>query len=137
MKRLLSLRFLPLILLLATTQLQAQQLLSPTTDDYGKWHNLGQVSMSDDGAWLVWSVTMQQNNDTLWVRSSSGGDAKPYAFASQASFSGDSKWLAMRIGVSYAEQEKLTEQKKTIEYALGLVRLSTGEMEKIKGITSF
>jgi len=137
MKRLLSLRFLPIILLLTTVQLHAQQLPAPTTADYGKWHNLGQVSMSDNGAWLAWSVTMQENNDTLWVRSSTGGEAKPYAFASQANFSGDSKWLAMRIGVSYAEQEKLTEQKKPVEYSLGLVRLSTMEMEKIKGITGF
>ncbi len=130
-------RALVIVLLLIAGTVQAQNKPAATPADYGKWHNLGQVVTSNDGQWLAWSVTMQENNDTLWVRKVSGGDPKGYAFASQAAFSGDNKWLAMRIGVSYAEQEKLTEQRKPVEFSLGLVNLTTMEMESIKGITGF
>lgn len=128
---------LALIFLFLSTSVQAQNKPSATTKDYATWHTLGQVQMSPDGQWMAWAVTMQENNDTLWVKNVQGGEAKAYAFASQASFSGDNRWLAMRIGVSYAEQEKLTEQKKPVDYALGLVNLATMEMTTVKGISGF
>jgi dipeptidyl aminopeptidase/acylaminoacyl peptidase len=117
--------------------LAAQSLPAATPKDYAQWHTMSPAVMSEDGNWIAWTLTMQENNDTLWVKHRLTGKSKSMAFASQPRFSGDHAWLAVRIGVSYAEQEKLTEQKKSVEYALGLVKLADLSMETIKNVTRF
>jgi len=134
-------RFLGIVLLCVglnpKPDLWAQSLPSATTKDYAQWHTMSPAVMSDDGNWIAWTLTMQENNDTLWVKHRLNGKSKSVAFGSQPSFSGDYAWLAVRIGVSYAEQEKLTEQKKSVEYAVGLIKLSDLTMETIKNVVRF
>jgi len=106
-------RFLGIVLLCVglnpKPDVKAQSLPSATTKDYAQWHTMSPAVMSDDGNWIAWTLTMQENNDTLWVKHRLNGKSKSVAFGSQPAFSGDHAWLAVRIGVSYAEQEKLTE----------------------------
>ena len=108
-----------------------------TPDDYGKWQTIGATSFSPNGEWILYQVNVQEDNDSIFVMNRRTNKIHRLPFASSPEFSGDSKWLAYRIGVGYKEQEKLTEQSKPIEYKMGILDLNNGKTETIKNINRF
>ena len=58
-------------------------------------------------------------------------------YASAPAFTGDSRWLGYSIGVSPAERDKLTKDKKPIRNALGIRTLATGATETVKDVSQF
>ena len=45
----------------------AQKKKHLTPDDYGKWQSLGTIDLSPNGEWVAYQVTVQEDNDTLYV----------------------------------------------------------------------
>src|SRR5687768_12209358 len=132
-------RFLPCLLLsvLFLTTLQAQQKKQLTADDYGKWQSLGATDISPNGEWIAYQVTVQEDNDSLYVLNRNTNKLYRLEFASTPEFSKDNKWIAYRIGLPYKEAEKLREQTKPIEFKMGLLDLATGKKETIQNINRF
>lgn len=121
-------------LLVITTQAQKKYL---TPDDYGKWQTLGATGLSPDGTWLYYQVNVQEDNDTLFVKNNASGKEYKLPFATAPEFSADNKWLVYRVGVSYKDAEKLSEQSKPVPYKLGILNLATGNKEVIPDISRF
>lgn len=107
----------------------AQQKKDLLPEDYGKWQNLSAVDIAENGDWVSYLISVQQDNDTLYVKNTKTNQSYKLEFASGAVFSKDNQWMAFRVGVSYKEGEKLREQNKPIEYKVGLLNLRTGKKQ--------
>jgi len=126
-----------LALVLTTTTLSAQQKKTLTTDDYGKWQAIGANDLSPNGEWIAYQITVQEDNDTLYVMNRNTNKIYKLEFASGPEFSKDNKWIVYRIGVPFKEAEKLRDQSKPIEYKMGLLNLETGKKETVQTISRF
>ncbi|HEX8331188.1 MAG TPA: hypothetical protein VF622_01130, partial [Segetibacter sp.] len=124
-------------ILLFTSTTYAQQKKNLTPDDYGKWQSLGATDLSPNGEWIAYSVTVQEDNDTLYVLNQATKKLYKLEFGSNSEFSKDNQWIAYRIGVPFKEAEKLAEQLKPVEYKMGLLNLTTGKKDIIKNISRF
>lgn len=122
---------------LCTTSTYGQPKKNLTADDYGRWQSLGSTDLSPNGEWIAYAVTVQEDNDTLFVFNRTTKKLYKLEFGSNFEFSNDNQWLAYRIGVPYKEAEKLTEQQKPVEYKMGLLNLTSGKKEIIKNISRF
>ena len=118
-----------------TTHAQQKKNLSP--DDYGKWQSIGTTDLSPNGEWVACQITVQEDNDTLYLLNRTTHTTYKLEFASAPEFSKDNQWVAYRVGVSFKEAEKLKEQTKPIEYKMGLLNLTTGKKEMIQNISRF
>ncbi len=124
-----------LCLIVAMPTMAQKQNLQP--EDFKLWHSLGGSSLSDDGNWNAYTISRQEDSDTVFVKHTSTDKMYSLPFANGGSFSADNQWYAYRIGVSYAESQKLEEQKKSIEYKLGLLNLNSGNIETINSLSRF
>ncbi len=105
--------------------------------DYAKWQSLGANSISDDGAWIAWNISLVDGDDTLYIKNPSTSKIYKYALCSSLSFSNNSKWAAFRVGFSDDEVEKMNELKKPVRYKTRLLELSTGKERIFDNISSF
>lgn len=105
--------------------------------DYDQWQYLNRTSISPDGNWISYQISVVDGNDTLFLKSTRDTLHYAFAFGRNLDFSRDSKWAAVKIGYSEKEQEKMKEKKKTIHYKMKLVNLSSGDVEDFKDIRSF
>ena len=62
---------------------------------------------------------------------------KTIAFGAQPAFSADSRWAAVAIGVSEAQQEKMRKEKKPVHRKLALLNLATGDLATIDSVESY
>ncbi|HVG13320.1 MAG TPA: prolyl oligopeptidase family serine peptidase [Chitinophagaceae bacterium] len=115
----------------------AQSKKNLTPEDYRKWQTLGVTDLSPNGEWVAHQVTVQEDNDTLYVTNRNHNKVYKLEFASAPEFSRDNKWIAYRIGIPFKEAEKLRETSKPIEYKMGLLNLITGKKEEVKNINRF
>ena len=120
---------------------QAAPLAPPTPADFGQWERLTAAGerggLSPDGRWLAYGITRTNGENDLRVTSIADGGTKTIAFGAQPVFSADSRWLAVSVGYSEAQQDKMRKDKKPIRRKLALVNLSSGEMATIDGVESF
>jgi dipeptidyl aminopeptidase/acylaminoacyl peptidase len=131
-------RLLKLVyLLLFTCSLQAQTKKTLTSDDYGKWQSIGATELSPNGEWLAYQITVQEDNDTLYVTNRVTQKKYKLEFGSLPEFSKDNKWLVYRIGLPFKEADKLRDQGKPIEYKMGLLDLATGKKEIVQNVARF
>jgi dipeptidyl aminopeptidase/acylaminoacyl peptidase len=105
--------------------------------DYDQWQYLNQTKISPDGKWISYSISVVDGNDTLFLKSMKDTTHYEFAFGGNLNFSRDSKWAAVRIGVSEKEKEKMKEKKKPVHYKMKLVNLSSGDVEDFKDIRSY
>lgn len=124
-------------ILFFTSATQAQQKRYLTADDYGKWQSIGVTDLSPNGEWIAYQITVQEDNDTLFVLNRVTNKLYKLEFASSFEFSKDNQWIAYRIGLPFKEAEKLRDQSKPIEYKMGLLNLVTGKKEVVQNITRF
>lgn len=118
------------------TPLRAQKKnLSP--DDYVKWQSIGALGISDDGEWVAYQITVQEDNDTMYVVNRNTKKVYKLEFSSSPEFSKDNKWIAYRVGLPFKEAEKLRDEGKPIEYKMGFLNLETGKKETIQNVSQF
>lgn len=130
------LKFLPgLIVFLFCNNLPAQNSLPAITPaDYSKWQTLGAFSISDDGSWISWNISLVDGDDTLYIKSAVTGKSYKYPLSTNNLFSSDSRWSASRIGFSEKQLEKMTEQKKPVKYKTRLLNLESGTVRIFENI---
>ena len=73
---------------------------------------MGVTDLSPDGNWVGYQISIQEDNDTLFIVNRKTDKVYKLEFASSFEFSGDNQWVAYRIGVPFKEAEKLREQNK-------------------------
>ena len=133
-------RFIPIAL--AVTLLQSSAPLPPPAPaDFGQWERLAPIfdrgGLSPDGRWLAYAINRTNGENELRVANIADGATKTFAFGANSAFSADSRWLAVSIGVSEAQQEKLRKDKKPVRRKLTLLNLATGEQSTTDGVDSF
>jgi dipeptidyl aminopeptidase/acylaminoacyl peptidase len=128
--------FFPILVVLAASPVLAQkQPVQPT--DFGQWESLGAGRLSPDGRWFAYDVNRVNEHRELRVRRTSADSSRAFAFASGATFNGDSRWLGFSIGVSPEENERLTQQKQPVHMRFALLDLTTGDTMSVPEIASF
>ncbi|MBT6199211.1 MAG: S9 family peptidase [Bacteroidetes Order II. Incertae sedis bacterium] len=122
-----SMRTISAILVLSlafVTQVMAQDKPILTQADYGQWERLGAYSLSENGEWVVVSITRVDEDTRLELHRTDGNsDVITLDHAKAPVFSADNRWLAFRQSVSKEDQEKA---ENPIKDRLGLVDLETG-----------
>src|ERR1051325_8679086 len=91
--------FILTLLLISPTLTQAQQKKNLTPEDYGKWQSLAGTALSPNGEWMAYQVSVQEDNDTLYVQNRVTNKQYKLEFGSLAEFSNDNQWIAYRIGL--------------------------------------
>ena len=129
------------VLALAVALISQAAPLPPTPADFGQWERLTTAGerggLSPDGRWLAYGITRTNGDNELRITSVAAGGTKTVAFGAQPAFSADSRWVAVSVGYSEAQQDKLRKDKKPIRRKLALLDLGRGEMSTIDGIESF
>ena len=128
---------LPAIVLLslATTALSQQRpIVAPA--DYGKWESPGPAVLSPDGKWLAYVVNRVNEENELRLRNLGRDSTRAILYGSAPAFSGDSRWLLVTIGVSPAERDKLTQDKKPVQTGAGIIDLTTGALVTVDKLSS-
>ncbi len=106
-------------------------------EDYTKWQTLGATTISDDGSWVGWSVSLVDGDDTLYIKNATSGISYKYPLSAGLTFSSDSKWAACRVGYSEKDIEKMREQKKPVKNKTRLLELTTGSERIFENTESF
>ena len=104
------------------------------------WKRLGSTTLSDNGAWFAYRLTPQEGDGEVIVRSTA--DTTEHRFAAgegggSVTFSSDSRWLAFTINPTREESQRARTQRRTLNNKMGLVDLTTGEMEEFESVRSF
>jgi dienelactone hydrolase len=133
----------------------AQQKFPVTPADYGQWEILvgsgGGVGFRDyrplqsslgwklspDGQWLSYGIDRVNGDNELRIVKLANGATTVAPFGIGAVFSADSRWIAYGIGVSEAQTQKLTQEKKPVPRRMGLLDLQSGRTVIVDDIESF
>jgi len=124
------------LILLISAPLKAQQ-KDLTPADYAQWQQIYSTAFSDDGNWFSYQISLVEGDGWLMLTGMNGEEEHKFMYSSQPAFSEDTKWFAFRIGISEEEEEKLEKEKKPVQYDLGLMNLSTAEVDTFKAIQDF
>ncbi len=128
----LTILFVTSCLILAQTSLP-----SVKPEDFAKWQTLTSFSISDDGNWVSWNVSLVDGDDTLYIKNPSSSKLYKFALSTGMVFSSDSKWAAFRVGFSEKQIEKMTEQKKPVKNSAKLLDLINGKERLFENISEF
>jgi dienelactone hydrolase len=113
----------------------------PTPADFAQWERLASAGerggLSPDGRWLAYGINRTNGDNELRVTSVADGTTKTIAFGAQPAYSADSRWAAVSVGYSEAQQDKMRKDKKPIRRKLALLELGRGEMSTIDSVESF
>src|SRR5207237_3653975 len=113
---------------------------------YGKWESLtsggfGQQTSANvfapNGQWLAYGVNRVNEENELRVGNTTRDTTFVVAYGTSPAFTGDSRWLAYAIGVSPAERDRLTKDKKPIHNSAGFRNLTSGASEVVKDVSAF
>ena len=117
--------------------LTAQELKTLTPDDYDQWQSLRSNVMSENGVWVAYQVAPNEGNDTLFIRNTITDTCYHEAFGTRLQFTSDNHFALYLIGVSDAEQKKLTEKKESVHYKLAVLNLETGKKDVYPEVSGF
>jgi dienelactone hydrolase len=109
--------------------------------DYGQFETVTAAAarggLSPDGKWLAYSVARENGDAELRIREVGCDVIKVVPFGSSAVFASSSQWIAYSIGMSEAEQAKLTAARQPIRRKAGILHLPSGAETIVDGIESF
>ncbi|MCP4726994.1 MAG: S9 family peptidase, partial [bacterium] len=106
-------------------------------EDYDQWQSIRTAVLSPDGGWFAYQISLFDGDGWLALTNAAGDNETKMMYGSSPVFSGDNKWFAFAIGVSKKESEKLKKAKKPVKMKMGLVDLTTSEIDTFENITSF
>ena len=91
---------------------QSRSLVRPA--DYARWESLAATTLSPNGQWVAYGVNRVNEENELRLGATARDTTVAILYATAPAFTGDSRWLAYAIGVSPAERDRLTKDKKPI-----------------------
>ena len=108
-------------------------------EDLGKWERLGfrGSAMSEDGKWLIYSVSRNNKKNELRLHNISKGSVKILKNGSNQIFSKDSKWLGYLVSPKKSAKKALRFKKKPDQKSFELINLISGKTSLVKNISSF
>ena len=119
----------------------AQSKQPPSPAEWGQFETLAPQArggLSPDGRWLAYGLNRSNRENELRLRNIASTAEKTVKYATGATFSNDSRWVAYSIGYSEAQEERMRTQRRPIQRKLGLLRLDgTSEPVTVDGIESF
>lgn len=121
--------YLLLFLLIPAVSWCQQKKLS--IKDYALWSRLVTPTLSHNGAWFAYGLRPNGGDDSLFIKNLNTEAQRKIKFASNPTFSEDSKWISFLVKPSQEEEKKLRKAKKPIFNQAGLMNLETGEKEWI------
>ncbi len=125
---------LSLVLGIASTS-AAQDAL--TTEDYGKWERLSAATLSPDGAWFVYRITRNNEENELRIVRLADDATWVIPFGTAPQFSDDGAWLAYPIEPSEDKKAELREADRPVRNDLGLFRIATRDTLRVAEVASF
>ncbi|MGE3342233.1 MAG: prolyl oligopeptidase family serine peptidase [Vicinamibacterales bacterium] len=128
------------VLLTAVVSAQSKPTLTPA--DYDQFESVSagasRGGLSPDGKWLLYAINrVGGKNELRLARVGERAPVKVVEYASGASFTSGSDWIAYGIGYSEEETERMRTARTPIRRKLGLYELATGTETIIEGIESF
>ena len=110
-------------------------------DAYDIWNRITERAVSDDGRWALFSLSPEDGDAELRVKSLTSEQAHHVPLGVSAQFSDDARTVAFRIkpskeAVRHAKREKKKKDQMPKD-SLGLLDLSTGAVTRLGPIQSF
>jgi len=106
-------------------------------DDYEKWERLGSLVLSDDGNWIIYGITKNNEENELRLRNAKTAKEDTLLYATGATFSANGKHLAYYIGVSPAEEKTFEKQNESPPKKLALRTLATDSLYVVEQVENF
>lgn len=128
---------LAVIALSCSSLLAQKQKLEP--EDYDQWQSISATGMSPNGEWFSYNIELIDGDGWLIIKkvgADSTGEHK-FMHGVRQDFSANNKWAAFQIGVSEDKREKMEEQNKPVRMKLGLMNLSTTEVDTFNNVQSY
>ncbi|MFG0257427.1 MAG: alpha/beta hydrolase family protein [Phycisphaerales bacterium JB043] len=124
---------------MATTSVAAKKPLDH--DVYDSWNSIQRVGVSDDGRWVMYTLTPGWGDSTLVLVSAEGAVEHRVPRGSQGVFAADSRHAIVRVEASKEEVRQATIDKVEKEQhprpSMAIVELGTGQITTIENVTSF
>jgi dipeptidyl aminopeptidase/acylaminoacyl peptidase len=131
--------FVCCLLLVTFIAFSQKRPLDPTV--YDGWQSIGEKSLSPDGKWLVYTITPQEGDARLVIRSTNGLYAKEIPRGAGASFSGDSRFVVFQIKPFYKDTREARIRKKTPDQSpkdsLAWIELGTDRLTVFPSVKSY
>ncbi len=108
-----------------------------TLDDYPKWKHIEEVTISDNGDWITFGYRPNGGDVTLYIKNLDNGKVYDIAVGSDPKISGDSRWVAYKIGPSKEEAKNLRKEKKPVTTKVELLDLNSGDKVTYVNASSF
>lgn len=103
---------------------QAKPTIKPA--DYGQWETPGSPRLSPHGDWTAVSISRMNDSGELRIIRNADDSTIVIPFGQSPSFSATGEWVAYTVGVSPAERERLTQEKKPVRNGARIRNLKTG-----------
>jgi dipeptidyl aminopeptidase/acylaminoacyl peptidase len=108
---------------------------------YDKWENIGERYLSPDGRFLVYTVTPQEGDARLFIRSTENDYAKEIPRGANATITADSRFLVFQIKPFFKDSREARIKKKTPDQSpkdtLAWIELGKDSVVKIPRVKSF
>jgi dipeptidyl aminopeptidase/acylaminoacyl peptidase len=108
---------------------------------YDVWKGIDDESLSRDGRWLLYSLTLQDGDATLVVRALEAGSEHVVPRGGGARFSADSRFVVALVDPELELMRQARRAKKKgddlPQDSLVILELATGEVERVAGVKSF
>ncbi|MFQ5570508.1 MAG: hypothetical protein ACE5G0_12575, partial [Rhodothermales bacterium] len=134
--------FLLIVLLLANTPDALGQQKQPLDHSvYEIWNRITERAISDDGRWALFSLSPEERDAELRVKSLTSDQAYAIPRGVSARFSDDASFVAFRIkppreAVRQAKRDKKKPDEQPKD-SLGILNLATGEVVRVERVKSF
>jgi len=134
------------MLLLPVNIINAQKKLNPINpEDYSKWENLNEYSISNNGNWVTYQVSNDNYDQTLFLYNTKTKKQKEYKNAGRSIFSNNNEWLGYNKLLTGKESKELdkkiknTKDKSKIKVPsiIGLVNLKTQDTLEFKNVKRY
>ncbi|MBC9930097.1 S9 family peptidase [Chitinophaga qingshengii] len=108
---------------------------------YDSWQSIGTKLISNDGQWVVYTITPQEGDGSLVIYDRKTGQSHTFSRGSSPVITNDSRYVVFSIKPLFKDtREARIKKKKPAEMpkdSMGIVTLASGDLQKFPGIKSF
>lgn len=109
-----------------------------TAEDAKRFENLGQYTISADGRWFAYTVSLVDGDGRLVIRNCDDARAAEVPVGSRPVFSDDSQWIAYTISPPRDAVERARQQRQPAPRArLGVRNLDSGQERVIEDVSNW
>lgn len=112
-----------------------------THDVYDSWKAIGGITLSNNGQWISYTISPQEGNNFLELKSTAGSKVYKYDNIASPRFTDDSRFFVATITPTREELKEATDKKvpadKRPKNSLLIINLISGEATVVPRITGF